>query len=138
MAVSTLSDMLLGAGLLHGSRILSYEMLVMDTEIWSLMHAMFRGIEVNQETLALDAIRAAGPTGSFLSQRHTRQHMRERWTPALMDRRPYEAWEAQPDGSRQWARQKAQQILKEHHPEPLEPRLQAELRKIIEGVERDA
>jgi len=138
MAVSTLSDMLLGAGLLHGSRILSYEMLVMDTEIWSLMHAMFQGIEVNQETLALDAIRAVGPTGSFLSQRHTRQHMRERWTPALMDRRPYEAWEAQPDGSRQWARQKAQQILKEHHPEPLEPRLQAELRKIIEGVERDA
>ena len=138
MAVSTLSDMLLGAGLLHGSRILSYEMLVMDTEIWSLMHAMFQGVEVNQETLALDAIRAVGPTGSFLSQRHTRQHMRERWTPALMDRRPYEAWEAQPDGSRQWARQKAQQILKEHHPEPLEPRLQAELRKIIEGVERDA
>ena len=38
MAVSTLSDMLLGAGLLHGSRILSYEMLLMDSEIWSILH----------------------------------------------------------------------------------------------------
>ena len=37
MAVSTLADMLLGAGLLHGSRILSYEMLFMDTEIWNIL-----------------------------------------------------------------------------------------------------
>ncbi|HEX7973902.1 MAG TPA: trimethylamine methyltransferase family protein [Anaerolineales bacterium] len=135
MAVSTLSDMLLGAGLLHGSRILSYEMLLMDSEIWSLLHSLFQGIVVNEETLALDAIRAVGPGGNFLSQRHTRQHMRERWQPTLMDRRPYNLWEEKRDGARDWARQKAQQILKEYHPEPLDPKLQAELQKIIRSVE---
>ena len=35
MAVSTLADMLLGAGLLNGSRIFSYEQMLMDCEIWS-------------------------------------------------------------------------------------------------------
>lgn len=135
MAVSTLSDMLLGAGLLHGSRILSYEMLLMDSEIWSILHALFQGIEVNAETLALDVIREVGPGGSFLAHKHTRKHMRERWQPALMDRRPYNIWEEKRDGARDWARDKAQQILRDYHPAPLDPKLQKELQQIIHSHE---
>jgi trimethylamine--corrinoid protein Co-methyltransferase len=135
MAASTLSDMLLGAGLLHGSRILSYEMLLMDAEIWSLMENMFRGIVVNEETLALDVIRDVGPGSNYLRQRHTRAHMRERWLPELMDRRPYNVWEAQKDGAREWALAKAQQILKDYHPEPLDQALYAELSHIIADLE---
>jgi len=135
MAVSTLSDMLLGAGLLHGSRILSYEQLLMDAEIWSLLENMFKGIVVNPETLALDTIRAVGPGGNFLSQKHTRQHMRERWLPTLIDRRPYNIWEEKRDGARQWAREKAQQILQEYHPAPLDSQLDEELTRIIGRIE---
>jgi len=135
MAVSTLSDMLLGAGLLHGSRILSYEMLLMDSEIWSILQALYQGITVNEETLALDAIREVGPGGSFLAHKHTRRHMRERWQPTLMDRRPYNTWEAKRDGGREWAREKAQQILREYHPEPLEAGLRKELQKMIQRME---
>ena len=135
MAVSTLSDMLLGAGLLHGSRILSYEMLLMDSEIWSILQALYQGITVNEETLALDAIREVGPGGSFLAHKHTRRHMRERWQPTLMDRRPYNTWEAKRDGGREWAREKAQQILREYHPEPLEAGLKKELQKMIQRME---
>jgi trimethylamine--corrinoid protein Co-methyltransferase len=135
MAVSTLSDMLLGAGLLHGSRILSYEMLLMDSEIWSILHAMFQGIPVNEGTLALDAIRAVGPGGSFLRQRHTRDHMRQRWQPSLIDRRPYNVWEEKRDGAGDWARNKAQQILRDYRPEPLDPKLSEELKRIITAQE---
>ena len=135
MAVSTLSDMLLGAGLLHGSRILSYEMLLMDSEIWSILQALYQGITVNEETLALDAIREVGPGGSFLAHKHTRRHMRERWQPTLMDRRPYNTWEAKRDGAGEWAREKAQQILREYHPEPLEAGLRKELQKMIQRME---
>src|SRR5574341_352101 len=131
MAVSTGADMLLGAGLLHGSRILSYEMLVMDAEIWSIVRAMSRGICVNDETLALDAIRDVGPGGNFLAHRHTKRHMRELWLPALMDRRPYSQWEDRRDGALEWAREKAQAILRDHHPEALDEKLAAELRRII-------
>jgi len=138
MAVSTVSDMLLGAGLLHGSRIWSYEQLLMDGEIWSILCSMARGIEVNDETLALDAIRAVGPGGNFLAQKHTRRHMRELWVPTLLDRRPYNEWESKRDGPRDWAREKAQWILKNHQPTPLEPKLYAELERIVKAMERTA
>ena len=136
MAVSTLSDMLLGAGLLHGSRILSYEMLLMDAEIWSILHAMVKGIEVNEETLALDAIREVGPGGTFFTHRHTMDHMGQMWLPSLMDRRPYSVWEEKRDGAREWALVKARKILSEEPLEPLDPALKTEFQKIIATVER--
>ena len=135
MASLTGSDMLLGCGLLHGSRILSYEMMVMDCEIYSIVRKTMEGIVVNDETLALDVIRAVGPNGNFLKQKHTRQHMRELWQPRLMDRRPYGQWEEKRDGARDWARARAQDILKNHQPAPLDPKLGAELLRIIKSIE---
>ncbi len=134
MAVLTMSDMLLGAGLLHGSRILSYEELLMDSEIWSMLESMFKGIVVTPETLALDVIRSVGQTGSYLAHRHTRQNMRERFTPTLIDRRPYNTWEEKRDGARDWARSKAQQILKDYRPTGIEPDQDRELSKIIASL----
>ena len=127
--------MLLGAGLLHGSRIFSYEMLLMDSEIWSILHATFKGIEVNQETLALNVIREVGPGGNFLGHLHTRDHMRKRWIPELINRRPYEIWEQKRDGARERAREKAQNILNDYHPEALDTKLDDELHKIIADLE---
>ena len=137
MAVSTLSDMLLGAGLLHGSRILSYEQLLMDCEIWGILQATFQGIEITPDTLALDVIHAVGPGGNYLGQRHTRQHMRKRWMPTLMDHRPYNTWEEKRDGARQWAGEKARQILREYHPDPLDQSLQSGLQEIIRTAEAE-
>lgn len=135
MAVSTLSDMLLGAGLLYGSRIWSYEQLLMDCEIWNILYAMFKGIEVNEETLAMDAIRNVGTSGNYLGQRHTKKYMHERWIPELMDRRPYNVWEAGRDGARDWAREKARMMLKKDSIHPLDIKLSAELSKIIDRHE---
>jgi trimethylamine---corrinoid protein Co-methyltransferase len=136
MAVSTLSDMLLGAGLLHGSRIFAYEQLLMDCEIWAMHHALFAGIEVTPETLAVDTIRQVGPGGSFLGTRHTLKHMRELWQPTLMDRRPYSTWAEKRDGAKEWALQRAQTLLRDYHPEPLEAKLAGELRSVIDHFER--
>lgn len=136
MACASGADMLLGAGLLHGSRILSFEQLVMDCEIYSIIRSVLRGIPVTDDTLALDAIRAVGPGGTFLSQKHTRQHMRELWLPRLMDRRPYEQWLEKKDGAREWAGERARQILKTHQPDALEPKLAEELKRIIAAHEQ--
>jgi trimethylamine--corrinoid protein Co-methyltransferase len=136
MACASGADMLLGAGLLHGSRILSFEQLVMDCEIYSIMRSTLRGIPVTDETLALDAIRAVGPGGTFLSQKHTRQHMRELWLPRLMDRRPYEQWLEKKDGAREWAGERARQILQTHQPDALDPKLANELKRIIAAHEQ--
>lgn len=138
MASIVMSDMLLGAGLLHGSRIWSYEQLLMDCEIFDLVEKMMGGITVNEETLALKTIQSVGPGGNFLGQKHTTKHMRRRWVPQYMDRRTYDKWLEEGDGARDWARAKAKDILATHKPEPLNRKLSQELRKIITKVENQA
>ncbi len=135
MASVVMSDMLLGVGLLHGSRIWSYEQMLLDCEIFDIVYKMMQGIVVDEENLALDVIAAVGPGGNFLKQKHTKKNMRQLWLPNYMDRRPYEVWESQKDGARDWARAEARRILATHQPEPLEARLAEELRRIIANVE---
>jgi trimethylamine--corrinoid protein Co-methyltransferase len=132
MASAAMSDMLLGVGFLHGSRIWSYSEMMMDCEIFSIVHKILQGIAVNDETLALEAIAAAGPSGNFLTQKHTRRHMHDIFVPEFMDRRPYSEWETKGDDARDWALAKARRLLKEHEPKGLEPALRAEFARLIE------
>jgi trimethylamine--corrinoid protein Co-methyltransferase len=134
MASLVMSDMLLGVGLLHGSRIWSYAQMLMDCEIFSIIHKVMQGIVVDDETLALDVIKSVGPGGNFLSQKHTLKHMREIFIPQFMDRRPYNVWEEKRDDGRDWALENARNILKTHQPEALDPAISVELKKIIESV----
>ena len=136
MASIVMSDMLLGAGFLHGSRIWSYAELLMDCEIYRIIQKMLQGIEVNDETLALEAIRNVGPGGNFLKQKHTSRHMREIFLPQYMDRRPYNEWEIKRDGAGDWALAKARQILETYQPDVLDERLSAEIQSIIDAVEK--
>ena len=135
MASIVMSDMLLGVGFLHGSRIWSFAEMMMDCEIFSIIHKTMQGIEVNEETLALDTIAAVGPCGNFLTQKHTRQHMRDLFLPQFMDRRPYNEWETRKDDARDWALAKARRVLAEHQPEPLDAKISQEMDRIIASVE---
>jgi len=136
MASLSMSDMLLGVGLLNGSLIWSFEQMIMDCEIFDIIHKMMEGIVVNKETLAVDIIREVGSGGHFLSQEHTRKHMRDLWLSTLMDRRPLSEWMAKKDGACDWAGERARRILKIHKPETLDPHLQSELKKIIQSYEK--
>jgi trimethylamine--corrinoid protein Co-methyltransferase len=138
MASIVMSDMLLGVGLLHGSLIWSYEQMMMDCEIFSLVQKLMQGIVVDDETLALEAIAKVGPGGNFLSQRHTIKHMKEVFLPQFMDRRPYTVWLEKGDNARDWALAKARQIYATHQPEPLDSALSAELANIITTAEQEA
>ena len=135
MACIVMSDMLLGAGFLHGSRIWSYAEMMLDCEIFSIIHKMMQGIVVDDETLALEAIANVGPGGNFLTQKHTRKHMREIFLPEFMDRRPYSEWETKKDDARNWALEKARKTLATHQPEALEANVSTELGKIIAALE---
>ncbi|MFN8382312.1 MAG: trimethylamine methyltransferase family protein [Anaerolineales bacterium] len=136
MASVVMSDMLLGCGFLHGSRIWSFAEMMMDCEMFSIVHKMMGGIEVNDETLAMESIANVGPGGHYLAQKHTRNHMRELFMPKFMDRRPYSEWETKKDDARDWALTRARKILKEHQPDPLDERISQELERIIKSVEK--
>ncbi len=135
MASIVMSDMLLGVGFLHGSRIWSFAEMMMDCEIFSIIEKTLRGIIVDEETLALDVIAAVGPSGNFLTQKHTRQHMRDIFLPQFMDRRPYNEWESKKDDARDWALAKARKTLAEHQPDPLDAKLSKEFEKMITKLE---
>jgi trimethylamine--corrinoid protein Co-methyltransferase len=136
MASIVMSDMLLGCGFLHGSRIWSYAEMMLDCEIFSIIHKMMQGIEVNDETLALETIANVGPGGHYLAQKHTRKHMRELFMPQFMDRRPYSEWETKKDDARDWATNKARKIMNEHQPDRLDEKISQELEQIIKSVEK--
>jgi trimethylamine--corrinoid protein Co-methyltransferase len=101
------------AGLMEFALTMSYEKLVIDNEILGMTMRAVRGIEVNDETLAFDALREAGPGGHFVANRHTRTYMRrEHYAPTLSNRKSREKWEKQ--GSKdifQKAKGRVEQIL---------------------------
>jgi len=109
--------------------------MLMDCEIYEIVRRTLAGIEVTDETLALEAIKAVGPGGNFLTQKHTRAHMREIFLPEYLDRRPYNIWEEKRDGPRDWAREKARQLVETHQPDPLDPAIMREFERIIAAEE---
>jgi trimethylamine---corrinoid protein Co-methyltransferase len=135
MASIVMSDMLLGVGFLHGSRIWSFSEMMLDCEIFSIIHKMMQGIIVDDETLALDTIAAVGPGGNFLAQKHTLRHMHDLFLPQFMDRRPYNEWETRKDDARDWALEKARRFMKDHQPDPLDEKINVEMAKIISSLE---
>jgi trimethylamine--corrinoid protein Co-methyltransferase len=136
MASISMADMLLGVGLLHGSRIWSYAQMMLDCEIFSIIQKTLQGITVDEEMLALDTIAAVGPGGNFLTQKHTHKHMRGIFLPQFLDRRPYSEWEQKRDGPVDWALEKARRTLASHQPDPLDDRVSAEMGRIITALEK--
>ncbi|MFW6019093.1 MAG: trimethylamine methyltransferase family protein [Bacteroidales bacterium] len=65
---------------------------VMDDELIAMARIIEGGIEVNEETLAVDVINNVGPGGHYLYEDHTMKWFRKHWQPTLMDRNSYESW----------------------------------------------
>lgn len=59
------------AGWLEGGLSASPEKLIIDAEILQGINAAMSGVEVNDDTLALDAVREVGPGGHFFGADHT-------------------------------------------------------------------
>lgn len=110
------------AGSLEGSLTLSYEKLVVDDEICGMVSRILAGIDVTNETLAVDEICKIGPSASYLGTPFTlRMFRREHFLSALVDRHTREAWTQQ--GGKDLARmgrERARKILSEHVVEPVE------------------
>ncbi len=125
------------AGFLEFCMTASFDKLVMDNEIIGMVMRAVSGIEVNDETLAFDMIKDAGPGGHFVSSRHTRKFMRtELYQPTLSDRENRDVWEA--DGkkdARERAADTAQSILGAP-PEPTIPEdVRSRIKQEIAGIE---
>lgn len=124
--------LLTGAGSLADAAVFSPPQLVADAEIHSWCATVAAGIPVDEETLAVGAIKAVDACGNFLGQRHTRRHMKDVWRPRLLDRSGRDAWVA---GGRRGAAERAAglagELLAAHEAEPLDAEPAATLERII-------
>jgi trimethylamine--corrinoid protein Co-methyltransferase len=134
MAMLTGTNLIHDVGYIEGGATGSFEMIVILDEVFSMLNRIVRGIDVNEETLALDVIREVGPGGHFLSHKHTLKHFSsEHWLPQLIDRKRYDAWKK--EGAKDMlmrSREKLKKILSEHEPEHLSNDILRDIKNLIE------
>jgi len=131
-------DVAVGIGLVDACTTLPFEELVIDNEICKMVFRLAEGIEVNDETLALDLIHSIGPGGHYLTEKHTLKHFREHVIPEISIRKPYDTWKR--EGAKSVidvARHKTKEILKTHRPPPLDRDVQKEIQEIIKRASKE-
>ena len=137
MAAAAGSNLNHDVGYLDFGRAGSLEMVVIMDETIDQIRRMHQGIEVTDETLAVDVIREAGRQGHFLTHPHSLKHLRTtQWRPRLFSRQGYEKWVA--GGSTSLldrARRRLAEIREEHTPQPLDPARAAEARRIADAFQ---
>ena len=131
------ADLMCGAGLLFGARVYSLAEMVLDTEIFNLLHYMTDTSAMSLSDSIAEVIESVGPGGHYLSDKHTLANMRRQWMPKLFDRLSWEDWEsAGHPGPLDAATERVQSLLKTHEPPPLEDGVEEEILRIIEVFER--
>lgn len=140
-AFSLILEALAGTHLVHDVGYLesgmtnSFEQIVICDELINYVKRFMQGLVVNEETLALDVIDQVGPHGDFLGTEHTARHYKEDWYPRLLDRSDFDTWKAAGGKTlRQRARERVDEILSSHRPEPLPKDVQAKIDAIVEGA----
>ncbi|KKL81220.1 hypothetical protein LCGC14_1996920, partial [marine sediment metagenome] len=113
------------------------EMVLFGDEIIAMCRRLTRGVELDENALALDVIDAVGPGGGFLDTDHTLDNFRTaHWLPRFMDRRHFEAWSA--DGSPDMydrLNTQVKSILEAHAAEPLPEDRREEIARILAAHE---
>lgn len=117
----------------------SPEMLIICDEMARMVKFILRGVTITDETLALEAVREATQTGSFITGEHTAKlFRRELYFPKLFKRRSIDQWERNGKKSiLQEAHEQVESILALATPAPLPAGADAELERIMREASKD-
>jgi trimethylamine--corrinoid protein Co-methyltransferase len=113
-----------------------FQTVLMDEAI-GYSRRITRGIEVNEETLAVDVIHNVGPDGHYLREPHTRRHFKDEfWYPNMTDRRNYEEWDMMGRSTmRDRVIARTLEILETHEPSAIKPETEKVIREVLEAAE---
>jgi trimethylamine--corrinoid protein Co-methyltransferase len=125
------------AGLFDGDLSISYEKLIMDNEILGMCERVLQGIEVNDNTLAVNLIENIGPGGNFLTEAHTVMNMMDEfYEPDLADRTLYEEWISSGRNTiKDRARQKLNALMASHNPRYISEDKEKEIRSRFKEIQ---
>lgn len=132
-------NLIYGMGMLELGNNFSFAQLVIDNEIAAMCKRVVRGVEVSDETLAVDVIRevGGGQGKTFLLEDHTMEYLRaEQQTASLFDRKMRENWvEAGSKDVADKAAEIAREIYHTHKPTPLDSAVKNEFKRIIDKAD---
>ena len=114
-----------------------YSKLIMDNEIAGSVRKIVEGINITDESIALDVIREIGSSGGYTSHKHTFQNYKnEQHEVKLIDRSTYDQWKEK--GSKNFtdrANEIAIEILQNYEPDPLPENIRLKIREIVNEAE---
>lgn len=110
-------------GWLESGLTASFEKMILDIEHLAMFQHFLQGPQIDEDSLALDAIRSVGSRGHHLGTAHTQaRYTHAFYQPFLADRLPYETWD---EAGRFDAAMRAnllwKQLLGEYEPPALDP-----------------
>ena len=115
----------------------SMHALMLCDDIAGLLRTMWEGVQIDDETLALDLAKQVGPRGNYLAHRHTVSHCRENlWESRYFGPNMPLSGDGKPDQDL-FARidKDLKEILSSHTPAPLSPDLENQLTAIRNDFE---
>ena len=132
--------MMHGAGWMEGGLHASAAKLVLDADLLAMVATLLEPIVVDDDTLAVDAIREVGPGGHFFGVGHTQERFRTAFfRPMISDWRNYETWDeaGRPEAAGR-AADLARRFLDAYEPPPMDSAVREELddfvgRRVAEG-----
>ena len=124
----TKADLVHDVGLMHHATMLSPELAVLADELIGMTGVIAGGIEITDETLALELIDRLGPRAGYLLEHHTLTHFRDFWVPQVFDRTMTD--EAGSQHCEGMLKQRTLRILNTHTPKELAPELVRELNTV--------
>jgi trimethylamine--corrinoid protein Co-methyltransferase len=121
------------AGWLEGGLCASFEKFIIDIDMLQMMAQTLKPIEVNEATLALDAIKQAGHGGHFFGTTHTLANYKTAfYEPIVSDWSNFESWEE--NGSKtafERANKIYRQRLKSFQPPAMDDQIRASLESYV-------
>ncbi len=83
------------AGFLDGLLSMSYEKFMLDDDLCGALHSYLDGVQIDDNTLAVNAFAEVGPGNHFFGCAHTLANYQTAfWDSGLADNEPFEKWEA--------------------------------------------
>ena len=125
--------MLHSCGWLEGGLVSSFEKFVMDADQLGILHHFARGVSMDENAQAMDAIREVGPGGHYLGCAHTQANFKSSfWRSDLLDYKPFETWAD--EGSRDTmalANARVRKLLADYQQPMLDPAIDEALRAFV-------
>lgn len=128
------AEIVTGIGLRDTYTLLYPEAIILDDELYHRARYALLNMEISQENLAVEVIAKVKPGGHFLSQKHTRKHMRTAMVRGVIHQLDAMGQYRDPV---EYARERVTWIMENHHPEPPPDDVQREIDRILAAADRE-